>query len=188
MNTRLHRSTTALVSATVLLMLAALAGCSLSPAEGHAQTPARGDTAGTGTCEFTATRESADPDNPAQTALFFVKLTNTGSSSCTVSGFPDAAFLDAAGQLIDAPPRTRDTIAAHSITLNPKDAAYLLVAAAGQGFYPDCPQLGAASLRIGLPQASAEILVDVTDLTICDQATSPWLIYNLAATPTNPRA
>ncbi|ANP74915.1 DUF4232 domain-containing protein [Cryobacterium arcticum] len=186
MNTRQRRSATALSTTTVLLLLATLTGCSLSPAHGRAQTPAADS--GTGTCEFTATRDSADPDNPQNTALFTVTLTNTGSTSCTVTGFPDVALLDATGNAINDPVTTRDTIPAHTITVKPHDAAYLQVAVAGRNLYPDCPLLGAASLRIALPQSSTNILVDVTDLNICDAATSGWLIYNLTATPTNPHS
>ncbi|POH62981.1 hypothetical protein C3B61_14990 [Cryobacterium zongtaii] len=186
MNTRSRRSTKALVAATVLLMLGALTGCSLSPAEGNARTPAADKNADSGTCEFTATRESSNSNHPHNTALFYVKLTNTGATSCTVSGFPEVALLDAAGQVIDNPATKRDTIPAHTITVTPQDAAYLLVRVAGQNLYPDCPLLGAGSLRIGLPQSSAEILIDVIDLTICDAATSGWLIYNLADTPIKP--
>ncbi|TFD84044.1 DUF4232 domain-containing protein [Cryobacterium lactosi] len=188
MNARPRRSTNTLVAATVLLMLGALAGCSLSPAEGNARRPTADENADAGTCDFTATQESSDPDHPQNTALFYVKLTNTGSTSCTVSGFPEVALLDAAGQAIDNPATKRDTIPAHPITVTPQDAAYLLVRVAGQNLYPDCPLLGAESLRIALPQASAEILVDVTELNICDAATSDWLIYNLADTPSSPRS
>jgi hypothetical protein len=172
--------------ATVLAVVT-LAGCSISPAEGRARTPTTSEEVGLGQCDFTASRESSDPDSPQDRALFYVKLTNTGSASCTISGFPDVTLLDAAGQAIDVPATERDTIPAHAITVRPEDAAYLLVAAAGQNLYPSCPLLGAAALRIGLPQSDTDILVDVTDLNICDAATSGWLVYNLTATPSSPR-
>ncbi|ASD24224.1 hypothetical protein B7495_18240 (plasmid) [Cryobacterium sp. LW097] len=171
-----------------MIILGALAGCSPTvPDESLATSaPVVGTTAGG--CEFAATRKAFDPEHPQNTALSYVKLANTGTTDCEVSGFPDVALLDANGNVVGDPAVERTTVPARTLTVKPKQAAYVILKVAGQNLYQDCPLLGAATLRIRLPQSSEDIHVDVADLNICDGATSRWLVYNLAASPDNPHS
>ncbi|TFC86341.1 DUF4232 domain-containing protein [Cryobacterium sp. TMT4-31] len=186
MNGRPRRSTIALTGATALIILAVLTGCSPTWANERPAMSAPTVDATTGSCEFAASRKSLDPDHPQNTALTYVRLANTGTTDCEVFGFPDVALLDVNGNVIGDPAVERTTIPARTLTVKPKHAAYVMLKVAGQNLYQGCPLLGAATLRIRLPQSSEDLLVDVADLSICDGATSNWLVYNIVASSDNP--
>lgn len=188
MNGRPRRSTSARAAVTALIILAVLTGCSPTWANESPATSAPAVDATAGSCEFAAIRKSLDPDHPQNTALTYVRLANTGTTDCDVSGFPDVALLDVNGNVVGDPAVERTVIPARTLTVKPKHAVYVMLKIAGQNLYEGCPLLGAPTLRIRLPQSSEDILVDVADLNICDGATSNWLVYNIAASPDNPHA
>ena len=190
MNKRTRRADNTLTATAALVILACLTGCATSPAGGAVTKRAATATPTTeaDNCDFIATRESTHRANTQNTALFYVELTNANAQStdCEISGFPDVALIDSTGQVVGDPASKRSDIPDTKITVTTNNSAYVLIKVARQKLYPNCPLLGAESLRIRLPHGSEDVLIDVTDLAICDPATSGWLVYNIAPTPANP--
>jgi hypothetical protein len=71
----------------------------------------------------------------AGTTYQVLVLTNTGSSSCTLFGYPGVSFVNSSGAIIGKP-ATRDPGAEHTITLAPGGAANALSRQPDAGNFP----------------------------------------------------
>lgn len=136
-------------------------------------------------CDFTSTREIFNPEDPENDVLFYIKLTNTASTGCQLSGYPDAALVDSSGQTVGGPASQLNDIPDQVVSVEPGGAAYVLIGFSGRGRFPSCNVVGADAIRIRIPQTGQEVLTDVKDLAICDQDTAGWLTFNIAPTKDN---
>lgn len=141
--------------------------------------------ASTASCDFTPTREIFNPEDPENNGLFYVKLTNTASTGCQLSGYPDAAFVDSSGQAVGVRVSQLNDIPDQVVSVEPGGVAYVLIGFSGRGRYPSCDLVGADAIRIRLPQTGQEILTDVKDLGVCDPDTGGMLTFDIAPTKEN---
>ncbi|MDL5205532.1 DUF4232 domain-containing protein [Streptomyces sp. ALI-76-A] len=89
--------------------------------EGETDTPA---TADGGRCRTSELSASVGRDNPgAGQQNFPLVLTNTSGRTCTLRGYPGAAFLDAAGRQLGPDPK-RSAGTAETVTLAPGKSAW----------------------------------------------------------------
>lgn len=136
-------------------------------------------------CDFTPTREIFNPKDPENNGLFYIKLTNTASTGCQLSGYPDAALVNSSGQTVGGPASQLPDIPDQVVSVEPEGAAYVLVGFRGRAHFPNCNLVGADAIRIRIPQTGQDVLVDVKDLAFCDQDTARWLVFNIAPTKDN---
>lgn len=76
-------------------------------------------------CHTSDLRASVGRNNPgAGQENFPVVLTNTSGRTCTVRGYPGAAFTDASGRQLGPDPRRTPTFAVQTVTLKPGGSAW----------------------------------------------------------------
>lgn len=136
-------------------------------------------------CDFTSTREIFKQDYPESDGLFYIKLTNTTSTGCELSGYPDADLIDSSGLTVGGPVSQLNDIPDQVVSVEPGGAAYVLIGFSGRTRFPNCNLVGADAIRIRIPQTGQEILTDVKDLLICDPDTAGFLTFNIAPTKDN---
>jgi hypothetical protein len=89
-----------------------------------ASNPPSSATGASGRCHTSELRASVGPNDPgAGQENFPIVLTNTSSRSCTVRGYPGAAFTDASGRQLGPDPRRQPGTAA-AVTLAPGKSAW----------------------------------------------------------------
>lgn len=110
-----------------------------APASGAAPSAAPSDTAGSasasartdGRCRTTELRASVGRVDPgAGQRNFPVVLTNASSRTCTLYGYPGAAFVDASGRQLGPDP-VRDPASPRTVTLAPGESAWAALSFAG---------------------------------------------------------
>jgi hypothetical protein len=95
-----------------------------------------------------------------------VELTNKGTTSCVIDGFPGVSLLDNGGQPIRTP-ATRDTSrTASSVTLGPGAIASSTIHTNDAGIAPGGCWPASTSLRIYPPDETASLVVPAK-ITIC---------------------
>jgi len=158
-----------------------------SPASAEAPTPSASllADAPAAECNFTPTREIFDPKDPENNGLFYIKLTNTASTGCQLSGYPDAALVNSSRQPVGGPASQLKDIPDQVVSVEPGGAAYVLIGFRGRTHFPNCNLVGADAIRIRIPQTGQNVLADVKDLAFCDEDTAGWLVFNIAPTKDN---
>jgi hypothetical protein len=90
-------------------------------------------------------------------------LTNTGTSNCTISGYPGLSLLDANGQQIGEP-ADRQGDAGAPVVLAPGDAAHAMAGFPNwQNFNPDVCPVESVSLKLFPPEETVEMTVPFKD-------------------------
>ena len=145
-----------------------LAGCSsskTSTAPSTATTNASGAT--TAPCATAALAASLGrPDGTAGTIYYPVNLRNTGSSTCTIQGYPGVSFVAGAnnqvGQAAEHDPGSTATV-----TLSPGQTASATLGIVDAGNFPgDCQRTPVSGLQSTPPGQTASLVIAHAD-TAC---------------------
>ena len=145
-----------------------LAGCSsskTSTAPSTATTSASGAT--TAPCATAALAASVGrPDGTAGTIYYPVNLRNTGSSTCTIQGYPGVSFVAGAnnqvGQAAEHDPGSTATV-----TLSPGQTASATLGIVDAGNFPgDCQRTPVSGLQSTPPGQTASLVIAHAD-TAC---------------------
>ncbi|MDN3029654.1 DUF4232 domain-containing protein [Streptomyces sp. S.PB5] len=106
---------------------------SAAPGTAASSAPAGEGTAATGRCHTSELSASVGRNDPgAGQENFPVVLTNTSNRTCTLAGYPGAAFTDTAGRQLGPDP-TRDAGTATVVTLGPGYSAWSALSFANPG-------------------------------------------------------
>ena len=133
---------------------------STSPTEGASSGRCRAD-------ELTGTLAPSPGGASAGSDHFVLTLTNSGTQTCTVNGFPGVSFVgDGTGTQLGAAAR-RNGSAGRTVTLMPTDGARADLTVAQAGNYPDCSPQTADGLRVYPPDDRDSLFVRTSDLTAC---------------------
>jgi hypothetical protein len=95
-----------------------------------------------------------------------VVLTNHGTTTCVIRGFPGVSLLDAAGNPIGSPATRDASQAVTSVTLAPGARASTIVHTLDQGIAPGGCRAASTSLRIYPPGQTASLTVPA-HITVC---------------------
>ena len=102
-------------------------------------------------------------------------LTNTGSSVCTLTGYPGVSFVgDGNGTQLGAA-AVRDGSKVVTTTIEPRGVATAQLRVAEAGNFPGCDQVRADGLRIYPPNDRDAIFVKTTVFTACRSTTAQLL-------------
>ena len=140
-----------------------------------------------GSSQLSATFDGVPGSAGAGNIVYRLRLVNTGSSSCWVSGLPQVQLLDANGGPLPTKVRpARPGIAAAKITIEPDGAA-----TADARFSPDVPGVGdqqqpgaceptAATLRVTAPGGGAVDAPISPPTPVCERGQLSFTVYTAA--------
>lgn len=120
---------------------------------------------------------TADPDGGTAGATHStITLINTGSSTCTLTGYPGVSFVgDGNGTQLGAAAR-RDGSTATTVTVDPGRSASAALRIAQAGAVGGCDPVRADGLRIYPPDDRAAVFVRTTAYTACRSTTAQPLL------------
>ena len=140
-----------------------------------------------GAAQLTGTFAGVPGSAGAGNIVYRLRLVNTGSSSCWVSGLPQVVLLDTSGGRLPTSVRpARPGIAAAKITLAPDGAA-----TADARFSPDVPGVGdsqqpgqceptASTLRVTAPGGGAVDAPIKPPTPVCERGQLSFTVYTAA--------
>lgn len=134
-----------------------------SPAAGSSRAGSSGSDSGCTTAHLSVTAEKGQ--GAAGTLLQTLDFTNTGSTSCTLSGYPGVALADDAGAV--GASATRSGGSYKLVTLAPGAKAYVLLKILTNGVYPDskCRPTPVKALQVFPPGQTQSLTVPDKDLS-----------------------
>jgi len=187
-----HRTRTgrhALAGAVVLASAIGLAACSSSSSSSTTTTaattpttkPSTPTTPTTAVPVTTTTRASGNgcatsaltvtfgnPNGTAGAVHYTITFHNTGSTSCTLYGYPGVSFLSAAGSQIGAPAQREGGGTVATVTLAAGGNAYSSVAVTDPGIPPCSSQATATQVRVYPPGQTQSALVSApSGVAVC---------------------
>jgi hypothetical protein len=122
-----------------------------------------------------------NPNGTAGAIHYTITFHNTGSTSCTLYGYPGVSFLNASGAQIGVP-AVRQGGSAATVPLSPGGNAYSSVAVTDPGIPPCSSQATATQVRIYPPgQTQATLVTAPSGVAVCS---SPNTSAYLASTVT----
>jgi hypothetical protein len=141
-----------------------------------------------GAAQLSGTFEALPNSQGAGNIVYRLRLVNSGSSSCWVSGLPQAQLLDANGGLLPTKVRpARASVTAAKVTLDPNGAA-----TADARFSPDVPGVGdqtqpgkpceatATTLRVTAPGGGAVDAPISPPTSVCERGQLSFTVYTAA--------
>ena len=143
--------------------------------------PSTSTTATTGASTSTTTKPSGtgcatsalavtfgNPNGTAGAVHYTITFHNTGSSSCTLYGYPGVSFLGTGGSQIGAPAQRQSGGTVATVTLAPGGDAYSSVAVTDPGIPPCSSQADAAQVRVYPPgQTQAALVTAPSGVAVC---------------------
>ncbi len=109
-----------------------------------------------------------NPDGTAGAIHYTITFHNTGSSSCTLYGYPGVSFLSAGGSQIGAPAQRQTGGTVATVTLAAGGNAYSSVAVTDPGIPPCSSQATAAQVRIYPPgQTQSALVTAPSGMAVC---------------------
>lgn len=146
-----------------------LAGCSSSKTS---TAPSTGTTnasgASTAPCATAALAASLGrPDGTAGTIYYPVNLRNTGSSTCTIQGYPGVSFVAGADNHQVGQAAEHDPGSTATVTLSPGQTVSATLGIVNAGNFPDdCQRTPVSGLQITPPGQTASLVIAHAD-TAC---------------------
>ncbi|GGI37452.1 hypothetical protein GCM10010988_14040 [Cnuibacter physcomitrellae] len=144
---------------------------SATPTPTPTPTPTSTPTAG-GACtpEQLAVRAS-DPQGTAGSTVLQLVFSNTSSTTCTMSGYPQVMFVgDQNGTQIGAAAIPDPTVRVETLTLNPGDSAYSLLTIGEAGNYDGCTPTVVDGFRVYPPDASGALYLPDASYGACAES------------------
>ncbi len=179
---------------TIGLVMAglALAACSSTPSQSSASTTtSQGSTSSTTTTSSSATSTTGttktagnqcafnnltvtfgSPDGAAGHTYFALNFFNTGSTSCTLYGYPGVSFLDANKTIIGSVTSREGNETPTAVTLKPQGTAVAPVAVTDSGISPCGGSANATYARIYPPGSFSSDLIPITGVYVCSSAST----------------
>ncbi|MGA2835444.1 MAG: DUF4232 domain-containing protein [Acidimicrobiales bacterium] len=180
-------STTTLASTTTTTTAAS---SSTTSASGPSTTaPPTTSTTVVGGCRTSALAISIGaPNGTAGATHYGFTFRNTGSTACTLYGFPGVSFLDASGSQIGAAAQREGNVAIATVTLSVGGSAYSSVAVTDPGIPPCSGSATAAQIRIYPPgQTQSTSVAAPSGLQVCSSPNtanySSAIVTPITATP-----
>ena len=128
-------------------------------------------TAGCATASLAITFGS--PNGTAGAIHYGITFHNTGSSSCTLYGYPGVSFLEAGGGQIGAPAQRQGSLSPSTVTLAVGGNAYSSVAVTDPGIPPCSSSATATQVRIYPPGETHPALVAASGVSVCSSPNTP---------------
>ena len=109
-----------------------------------------------------------NPNGTAGAVHYTITFHNTGSSSCTLYGYPGVSFLSSGGSQIGAPAQRESGGTVATVTLGPGGDAYSSVAVTDPGIPPCTSQSTAAQVRVYPPgQTQSALVTAPSGVAVC---------------------
>lgn len=128
-------------------------------------------TAGCATASLSITFGS--PNGTAGAIHYGITFHNTGSSTCTLYGYPGVSFLAAGGGQIGAPAQREGNLTPATVTLAAGGNAYSSVAITDPGIPPCSASATATQVRIYPPGETHSALVAASGVPVCSSPNTP---------------
>jgi len=123
---------------------------------------------GTGCATSALSFTFGNPDGTAGAVHYTLTFHNTGSSSCTLYGYPGVSFLSAGGSQIGAPAQRQSGGSVATVTLAPGGNGYSSVAVTDPGIPPCTGQGTAAQIRVYPPgQTQSALVTAPSSVAVC---------------------
>ena len=132
-------------------------------------------TTGIAMCRTSALTVSfGSPNGTAGAIHYTLTFHNTGSSACTLYGFPGVSFLSAGGQQIGAPAQREGGGSPTNVTLGVGGNAYASVAVTDPGIPPCSGSATVAQVRVYPPgETQAALSAPPSGMLICSSPNTP---------------
>jgi hypothetical protein len=120
-------------------------------------------------CLTSALAITIGPPNGTAGAIHYgFTFRNTGSTACTLYGFPGVSFLDSGGNQIGAPAVRESNVASVRVTLSVGGSAYASVSVTDPGIPPCSGSTTAAQVRIYPPgQTQSALVAAPSGMAVC---------------------
>ena len=113
------------------------------------------------------------PNGTAGAIHYAITFHNTGSSTCTLYGYPGVSFLAAGGAQIGAPAQREGNLTPATVTLTAGGNAYSSVAVTDPGIPPCSASATATQVRIYPPGETHSALVAASGVSVCSSPNTP---------------
>jgi len=124
--------------------------------------------AGTGCATSALALTFGSPNGTAGAVHYTLTFHNTGSTSCTLYGYPGVSFLSSSGAQIGAPAQRQSGGAVTTVTLAAGGNAYSSVAVTDPGIPPCSSQATAAQVRVYPPgQTQSALVTAPSGVAVC---------------------
>jgi hypothetical protein len=95
------------------------------------------------------------PNGTAGPVFYPLEFTNTGSSACSLTGFPGVSAISKTLHQI-GPAASRVKVAAHTVTINPGQTAHASLGVIDPGFITGCHKAAADGLKVYPPNEKSK--------------------------------